>query len=77
MHLFHLGVMKTIFGKFINTNSNYRLSPKQKGELEVILKNISPGITIESQRRTLSLQDYNHWEATQLRIIYLPFTIYF
>ena len=42
----------------------------------VILKNISPGITVEFLRRTLSLQNYNHWKATQFRMILsylLPF----
>ena len=71
MHLFHLGVMKTIFTKFIDKSSKNKLSSKQKTELAEILRNVSTGIVVEFQRKELNLQDYSYWKATQFRIILL------
>ena len=71
MHLFHLGVMKTIFGKFIDTSSKYKLGTQQKNELADILKNVSAGIIMEFQRKELDLKNYSYWKATHHIIILL------
>ncbi|KAL7287463.1 hypothetical protein TKK_0018567 [Trichogramma kaykai] len=65
MHMFHLGVMKSIFEKFVDGNKRTKLNSRQKKHLEQILSEIEPGMTQEFQRKKFNLKDYVHWKATQ------------
>ncbi|KAL7295487.1 hypothetical protein TKK_0011136 [Trichogramma kaykai] len=60
MHVFHLGVMKSIFEKFIDGNKRRKLNSRQKKHLEEILAEIEPGMTQEFQRKKFNFKDYVH-----------------
>lgn len=71
MHLLSLGVMKSFFEKYTESGSPYKLSRKQRTELNQMLKMISAGISTEFQRKKFDINDLAHWKATQYQFILL------
>lgn len=67
MHLLCIGVMKTLYDKWLNSRYICRLSNDKRDKLQKILLSISDCVPCEFQRKKFDLNDIVNWKATQYR----------
>ncbi|XP_048507873.1 uncharacterized protein LOC125500186 [Athalia rosae] len=71
MHLLFLGVQKYLMDKWINRSSASRITLSMFRVFKELLKNLTPDIPNEFQRKVFDLEDIAHWKATQFRFVLL------
>lgn len=71
MHLLHLGVMKSLMGKWLNRSNVARLKKSKVTFLTLRMLALSSHVPFEFQRKKFDVRLFSNWKATQFRFFLL------